>query len=118
MESENEQNPGHLPAEDAAKYDASKIDKLLEIQMNEDSIIVFLKCWTIPLMSTWLVTVHALKYAYMWTAQPPYVTMAEVFQSTRTLNSKYRLSSWCSLICMQAGNLDKGPINIQVVYTV
>ena len=28
MESENEQNPGHLPAEDAAKYDASKIDKL------------------------------------------------------------------------------------------
>ena len=28
MEPENEQNPGHLPAEDATKYDASKIDKL------------------------------------------------------------------------------------------
>ncbi len=28
MEPENEQNPGHLPSEDAAKYDASKIDKL------------------------------------------------------------------------------------------
>jgi hypothetical protein len=97
------------------REDDNKSD--LHARMNTGCITRCSRCWTIRLMSTWLVSVITLRSQSMWMVRLVFGTMDVESRWTHTQNSKSPLWNWCSPIFTPEANSGKAPTNIQVVCT-